>query len=642
MVDASHDNSGKDHARQPEVGAEIARQIGEGNAAIVGVMLESFLVEGRQDLDAGTACRSPTDSRSPTRACRGTRRWECSTSLRARCERGERRPERHRGHRCRVDRRLDRARGPRAGRRARARLGPGPAALAAALERGALDEACGSVAEALADAETAFVAAPVGALGEALDAVLAAAAPECVVTDVGSTKRAVVEGRDDPRFVGGHPLAGAETAGVAHARADLFEGATWYLTPTPTTSGLLYERLHRLAGRARRAARPRSMPTAHDRLMASVSHLPHVLANVLVSQAAQALSDERGAAARHRPELPRRDPRRRRQHAHLDRHLPGQPRRRRRGASTTPSAAWRRCAGRSPRPTRRPWRSGTTRARADRRALLEAGLAGGAGARAARVGAQPARRHRARSRSSSAARASTSPTWRCIRPPTCATGVVALWIAGDDAAERAEELWPGSASRWRAREPSVASSRRRTCAGELAPPPDKSISHRAALIGAMGAEPVRIRNYLRRRPTPTRRWTPVRTLGRDRRGPARRARDPRRRACASAQTPDEPIDVGNAGTLMRLLPGWLAGAGGPHVHARRRRLDPPAARSTAIAEPLRLMGARHRGAATGASRRSPSTARACAAIDYELPVASAQVKSCVLLAGLRRRRRRRP
>jgi prephenate dehydrogenase len=185
----------------------------------------------------------------------------------------------------------------RAGARVRG-WDPDPAALEAALARGALDEASGSIAEAVDGAETAFVAVPVGVLGETIDTVLAAAAPECVVTDVGSTKRAIVEGRDDSRFVGGHPLAGAETAGVAHARADLFEGATWYLTPTESTSGLLYERLHRtLAGLG---AQPAAIDAAaHDRLMASVSHLPHVLANVLVSQAARALadSDERLPAA---------------------------------------------------------------------------------------------------------------------------------------------------------------------------------------------------------------------------------------------------------------------------------------------------------------------------------------------------------
>jgi 3-deoxy-7-phosphoheptulonate synthase len=66
VIDASHDNSGKDHARQPAAGAEIARQIGAGNAAIAGVMLESFLVEGRQDLGAGMPL---TYGQSITDAC---------------------------------------------------------------------------------------------------------------------------------------------------------------------------------------------------------------------------------------------------------------------------------------------------------------------------------------------------------------------------------------------------------------------------------------------------------------------------------------------------------------------------------------------------------------------------------------------
>ena len=112
-----------------------------------------------------------------------------------------------------------------------------------------------------------------------------------MVTDVGSTKHTIVGARMDQRYVGGHPLAGAETAGVEHAREDLFQGATWYLTPTSNTSGLLYERLHRaLAGFG---AQPAAIdPDTHDRLMASVSHLPHVLANVLVAQAAAALREE--------------------------------------------------------------------------------------------------------------------------------------------------------------------------------------------------------------------------------------------------------------------------------------------------------------------------------------------------------------
>jgi len=169
-----------------------------------------------------------------------------------------------------------------------------PRALDNALARGALDQACDTVAEAVSDAQAVFVAVPVGALPAVVGAALNTASQDCVVTDVGSTKRAVVAAHDDSRFVGGHPLAGAETAGVEHARADLFDGATWYLTPTPTTSGVLYERLHRLLHGV--GAQPTAIDAqTHDRILASVSHLPHVLANVLVSQAAGALAagDER-------------------------------------------------------------------------------------------------------------------------------------------------------------------------------------------------------------------------------------------------------------------------------------------------------------------------------------------------------------
>jgi prephenate dehydrogenase len=165
---------------------------------------------------------------------------------------------------------------------------PADGVLQAAREREAVDIACASVREAVAEAETVVVAAPVAALPAAVAEALDAAAPDCVVTDVGSTKRAIVAATDDERFVGGHPLAGAETAGVEHARADLFDGATWYLTPTTATSGLLYHRLHStIAGLG---AQPAAIDaTEHDRVLAAVSHLPHVLANVLVAAAGEAL-----------------------------------------------------------------------------------------------------------------------------------------------------------------------------------------------------------------------------------------------------------------------------------------------------------------------------------------------------------------
>jgi prephenate dehydrogenase len=161
-------------------------------------------------------------------------------------------------------------------------------ALRMALDREAIDVASESLAGAVSGADAVFVAVPVGALPAAVTEVLAHAPSGCVVTDVGSTKRSIVGAVEDQRFVGGHPLAGAETAGIAHARADLFDGATWYLTPTATTSGILFERLHRLLGAL--GARPTAIePGTHDALLALVSHLPHVLANVLVLQASVAL-----------------------------------------------------------------------------------------------------------------------------------------------------------------------------------------------------------------------------------------------------------------------------------------------------------------------------------------------------------------
>ena len=164
-------------------------------------------------------------------------------------------------------------------------------ALADAQARGALDEISPDVGAAVGGAEAVFVAVPVSALTAVVGDVLRAASADCVVTDVGSTKRAVVSDHAaDSRFVGGHPLAGAETAGVAYARADLFDGATWYLTPTASTSGLLYERLYRLL-RGLGASPAAIEPTTHDTILATVSHLPHVLANVLVSQAARRLAE---------------------------------------------------------------------------------------------------------------------------------------------------------------------------------------------------------------------------------------------------------------------------------------------------------------------------------------------------------------
>ena len=168
-------------------------------------------------------------------------------------------------------------------------------ALARAAELGAITDVAGSLAEAVADAEIVFCATPVRSLPEVVTQACAAAPAAAAITDAGSTKRGIVEHaggiEGGARFIGGHPLAGAETAGVENARADLFEGARWYLTPTEQTEGIAYDRLQRFL--AEIGARPQAISAEyHDRMMATVSHLPHVLANVLVAQATETLAEE--------------------------------------------------------------------------------------------------------------------------------------------------------------------------------------------------------------------------------------------------------------------------------------------------------------------------------------------------------------
>lgn len=170
---------------------------------------------------------------------------------------------------------------------------PAPGVAEAAVQLGAIDRAAATIEEAAQGAEIIVLASPVATLVGNAKAALDAAGPEAVVTDVGSTKREIVAAIDDPRFIGGHPIAGAETAGVEHAREDLFEDSTWFVTPTPNTTGTGLERLMRFTSAL--GAQPHAVDAAdHDRLLADISHLPHVLANALVTQAAGTIKAEDG------------------------------------------------------------------------------------------------------------------------------------------------------------------------------------------------------------------------------------------------------------------------------------------------------------------------------------------------------------
>ena len=118
-----------------------------------------------------------------------------------------------------------------------------------ALERGAVDEVKPTLADALGGADLAVVAVPVGRLAAQVRTVLEASAEDCTVTDVGSTKSAVCEAAaGSTRFIGGHPVCGSEARGPAHATADLFEGATWFLSPLPHSDPTRYRLVHGFVG----------------------------------------------------------------------------------------------------------------------------------------------------------------------------------------------------------------------------------------------------------------------------------------------------------------------------------------------------------------------------------------------------------
>ena len=365
------------------------------------------------------------------------------------------------------------------------------------------------------------------------------AGPRRVVTDVGSTKRELVAALgDDERFIGGHPLAGAETAGVENARADLFEGARWYLTPTERSSGVLYDRLQRAV--AGLGARPQAIDAeAHDRLMATVSHLPHVVANVLVGQAAAELTrdsermPEVGPSFRDTTRVAGSNPaiwgdifasnREAVADGDRGRRRAGCARRREliRGGDREAVAAWHAAAAE------------------DRRRLLEAELAGGP-LRELRV-VVANRPGTVAELALALGEAGVNIEDMALHPaPDMTSGAVSLWVAGDEQAERAAALVRelghtvtvlGAESRAMTRFDPSGPLR-----GALRPPPDKSISHRAALIAAMGEGETAIEGYLDSADT---RSTLAAVAGARRRGRGRRRRgvdadDPRSAASACA------------------------------------------------------------------------------------------------------------
>jgi prephenate dehydrogenase len=160
--------------------------------------------------------------------------------------------------------------------------------LARARELGAVGSVAADLEEAASGADVAFVALPVGAIAGAVARLLDAGVP--LVTDVGSVKGPVVadvarlcpEGA--ARFIGGHPMAGSEQEGIDGARADLFVGAAWVVTPTPATAEDTYATLSGIL-RELQAEVVAVTPEDHDVLVSFVSHVPQLAASTLMDVA---------------------------------------------------------------------------------------------------------------------------------------------------------------------------------------------------------------------------------------------------------------------------------------------------------------------------------------------------------------------
>jgi prephenate dehydrogenase len=165
--------------------------------------------------------------------------------------------------------------------------GRGEENLQIARDRGAIDRYSRSPEEAADGADLVVLAVPVRSLRPVAERMLPHARQDAVVIDVGSVKGKIVESlsplvRPPAAFVGCHPVAGTEHSGAANALPDLFDGQLCIVTPTPSTDSWALARVRGLWERL--GMRVESMPAAeHDRLLALVSHLPHVVAYALVT-----------------------------------------------------------------------------------------------------------------------------------------------------------------------------------------------------------------------------------------------------------------------------------------------------------------------------------------------------------------------
>lgn len=174
---------------------------------------------------------------------------------------------------------------------------PDPACRTAAVQQGVVDVAYETIAEAVPDADLIVFATPVRVTCELLALVASLPLkPGCVLTDVGGTKQEICETAHrvlppSVHFIGGHPMAGSEKSGVQAASGRLFEHAIYVLTPFVYTDKVVFAKLASVLERIKAHVLILD-PQVHDKVVAAISHVPHIIAAMLVEQVATLTAED--------------------------------------------------------------------------------------------------------------------------------------------------------------------------------------------------------------------------------------------------------------------------------------------------------------------------------------------------------------
>lgn len=461
------------------------------------------------------------------------------------------------------------------------------AALAAALHEGAVHRAATPqrLAELLSEASLIVIALPPRAAVEflpTLASLLKSCNPQAIVSDVGSTKLPIVEAAENlsaafrQQFVPAHPIAGSERSGYAAARAGLFNGRQVILTPLADNDSAAVATVHHF-WRNLGAEVFAMAPAQHDEALAATSHLPHLLAfamlDMLLGRVGERSSDKDGKGD-------------------IFRYAGGG------------LADFSRLAASEPRM----WADIFSGNAQHLNAALDSYMAELQDFKQM-LQAQNHEHLLTRLRRSRRARQGYLHRYRGSQSAT--TG---------SESELMYELQPGG-----------------NISGELQMPGDKSISHRALIFGAIADGVTQVEGFLEGEDSLCT-LAALREMGVTFAGPQQG------RLCIygsgkhGLQAPRKPLYMGNSGTAMRLLAGLLSAQPFASVLQGDASLSQrPMAR---IAAPLQQMGAKIRTAKGGCpplhikGSRSKGRKRQLKGIQYEMPVASAQLKSCLLLAGL--------